>query len=110
MSGQPFAVILRQLDSGKLHMRLWKSGRPRLAAGRDGVRAVLWLAILAAGDAELRRLLYLCAQASVRTTGSPFAQQHERERAKGLASTEVLDLVPLANFLAMREAAMGYAF
>lgn len=42
------------------------------------------------GDAELRRLLYLCAQASVRTKGSPFAQQYERERAKGLASTQAL--------------------
>lgn len=42
------------------------------------------------GDAELRRLLYLCAQASVRAKGSPFAQQYERERAKGLASTQAL--------------------
>jgi len=42
------------------------------------------------GDAELRRLLYLCAQASLRAKGSPFAQQYERERAKGLASTEAL--------------------
>jgi transposase len=42
------------------------------------------------GDAELRRLLYCCAQASLRTKGSPFAQQYERERAKGLASTQAL--------------------
>jgi len=42
------------------------------------------------GDAELRRLLYLCAQASLRTKDSPFALQYERERAKGLASTQAL--------------------
>ena len=42
------------------------------------------------GDAELRRLLYLCAQASVRSKGSPFAQQYERELAKGLAKTQAL--------------------
>lgn len=42
------------------------------------------------GDAELRRLLYCCAQASLRAKGSPFAQQYERERAKGLASTQAL--------------------
>lgn len=42
------------------------------------------------GDAELRRLLFLCAQASLRTKDSPFALQYERERAKGLASTQAL--------------------
>jgi len=42
------------------------------------------------GDAELRRLLYLCAQASARTKGSPFAFQYQRELAKGLASTQAL--------------------
>ena len=42
------------------------------------------------GDAELRRLLYLCAQASVRTNGSPFALQYQRELAKGLAPTQAL--------------------
>ena len=42
------------------------------------------------GDAELRRLLYCCAQASLRTKDSPFAQQYEREREKGLASTQAL--------------------
>lgn len=42
------------------------------------------------GDAELRRLLYLCAQASLRAKDSPFAMQYERERAKGLASTQAL--------------------
>lgn len=39
------------------------------------------------GDAELRRLLYLCAKASVRTKGSPFRAQYERELAKGLTKT-----------------------
>jgi transposase len=42
------------------------------------------------GDAELRRLLYLCAQASVRTNESPFRAQYERELAKGLPTTAAL--------------------
>lgn len=42
------------------------------------------------GEAELRRLLYLAAQASLRAKGSPFAAQYERERAKGLSSTAAL--------------------
>jgi transposase len=42
------------------------------------------------GEAELRRLLYLCAQASIRTKGSPFARQYERELAKGLAKPQAL--------------------
>lgn len=42
------------------------------------------------GDAELRRLLYLCAQASLRSKNSPFKAQYERERAKGLKSTQAL--------------------
>jgi transposase len=42
------------------------------------------------GEAELRRLLYLAAQASLRAKGSPFKAQYERERAKGLSSTAAL--------------------
>lgn len=42
------------------------------------------------GEAELRRLLYLAAQASVRATGSPFREQYEREQAKGLSKTAAL--------------------
>lgn len=42
------------------------------------------------GNAELRRLLYLCAQASLRAKASPFRAQYERERAKGLTSTAAL--------------------
>ena len=42
------------------------------------------------GEAELRRLLFLAAQASLRVKGSPFAAQYERERAKGLSSTAAL--------------------
>lgn len=42
------------------------------------------------GDAELRRLLYLCAQASVRTKDSPFRAQYERELGKGLTKTGAL--------------------
>jgi transposase len=41
------------------------------------------------GDAELRRLLYLCALANIRSRDAtnPFKVQYERERAKGLATT-----------------------
>lgn len=42
------------------------------------------------GDAELRRLLYLCAQASVRGKSSPFRQQYEREQSKGLSKKAAL--------------------
>jgi transposase len=42
------------------------------------------------GDAELRRLLYLCAQSNQRCQDSPFKRQYERERAKGLSSTAAL--------------------
>jgi transposase len=42
------------------------------------------------GEAELRRLLFLAAQASLRGKDSPFAAQYERERAKGLSSTAAL--------------------
>lgn len=41
------------------------------------------------GDAELRRLLFLCAQANLRTRDpdNPFKAQYVRERAKGMSST-----------------------
>lgn len=41
------------------------------------------------GDAELRRLLYCCAQATVRSRdpANAFRQQYERERAKGRSTT-----------------------
>jgi len=42
------------------------------------------------GDAELRRLLYCCAQASLRAKGTPFNAQYERELAKGLPTTAAL--------------------
>jgi transposase len=42
------------------------------------------------GDAELRRLFYLCAQASLRAKDSPFAAQYERELGKGLSKTAAL--------------------
>jgi transposase len=42
------------------------------------------------GDGELRRLLYLAAQANLRAQHSPFKAQYDRERAKGLASTAAL--------------------
>jgi transposase len=42
------------------------------------------------GDAELRRLFYLCAQASLRAKESPFLAQYEREKKKGLSKTAAL--------------------
>jgi len=42
------------------------------------------------GDPELRRLLFCCAQASLRAKNSPFAAQYERELAKGLKPTAAL--------------------
>lgn len=45
------------------------------------------------GAAELRRLLYLAAQANLRVKASPFRLQYERERAKGLSSTAALNAV-----------------
>lgn len=42
------------------------------------------------GDAELRRLLYLAAQANVRIADSPFRAQYQREREKGLSTTAAL--------------------
>lgn len=45
------------------------------------------------GDAQIRRLLYLCARANLRTKDSPFRLQFERERAKGLSPTAALNAV-----------------
>lgn len=42
------------------------------------------------GPGELRRLLYLAAQANLRCKSSPFKAQYERERAKGLPTTGAL--------------------
>lgn len=45
------------------------------------------------GPPEVRRLLYLAAQANLRSKDSPFREQYDRERAKGLASTAALNAV-----------------
>ena len=50
------------------------------------------------GDAELRRLLYCCAQSTLRCKDQTFKEQYDRERAKGLASTQAL--VAIARKLA----------
>ncbi len=42
------------------------------------------------GDAELRRLLFLCASASLLSKDTGFKAQYERERGKGLPSTAAL--------------------
>jgi transposase len=51
------------------------------------------------GDAELRRLLYVCAQASLRCKDGPFLAQYQREQAKGLSTTQAL--CAIARKLAM---------
>jgi transposase len=45
------------------------------------------------GDAELRRLFYLCAKSSIRAKGSPFRMQYERELKKGRKKTAALCVV-----------------
>lgn len=57
---------------------------------RDSGRRRGQRALTKQGHAELRRLLYVCAQASLRARHSPFKAQYERERAKGLATTAAL--------------------
>jgi transposase len=42
------------------------------------------------GDAELRRLFYLCAKSSIRAKGSPFRSQYDRELQKGRKKTAAL--------------------
>ena len=42
------------------------------------------------GDAELRRLLYLAAKASLRSKDTTFRVQYERELTKGLSKTAAL--------------------
>ena len=39
------------------------------------------------GDAELRRLFYLCALSSVRSSSSPFRPYYEQQRQKGRSAT-----------------------
>jgi transposase len=45
------------------------------------------------GDAELRRLFYLAAQAAVRVKDSPFRTQYEQQRAKGKSPTAAYNVV-----------------
>ena len=48
------------------------------------------IALTKQGDAELRRLLYIAAKASICAKESPFKAQYEREQAKGLSKTAAL--------------------
>jgi transposase len=63
-----------------------------IAVRQSGKRAGE-LGLTKQGDAELRRLFYLCAQANLRIAASPFRAQYERERKKGLTSTAALNAV-----------------
>lgn len=64
--------------------------RVRDSGQRSGVRS-----LSKRGDAELRRLLYLCAQANLRSKDpdNPFKVQYAREVAKGLPTTAALNAV-----------------
>lgn len=64
--------------------------RVRQSGARRGQQA-----LTKQGDAELRRLLFLCAQATLRhrDPANPFKQQYVRERAKALPSTAALNAV-----------------
>jgi len=42
------------------------------------------------GDGEMRRLLFLAAQSSIRVKDSPFKQQYDRELAKGHAKIQAI--------------------
>ena len=42
------------------------------------------------GDAELRRLLYCCAQATTRCKVSPFKDQYKQMRDRGMPTTKAL--------------------
>lgn len=62
-----------------LDVRIRQSGRRRGEIG-----------LTKQGDAELRRLLYVCAQATLRSKDNPFKTQYHKERAKGLPTTGAL--------------------
>jgi transposase len=62
--------------------------RVRDSGKRKGQRA-----LTKQGNAELRRLLYLAARASLVSKASPFAAQYERELAKGLSKTAALNSI-----------------
>jgi transposase len=62
---------------------------------RDSGQYVSQRALSKRGHPELRRLLYCCAQANLRSRDpdNPFKAQYQREREKGLASTAALNVV-----------------
>jgi len=62
--------------------------RVRDSGKRKGQRA-----LTKQGNAELRRLLYLAARASLVSKASPFKSQDERELAKGLSKTAALNAI-----------------
>lgn len=59
---------------------------------RSGKRVGQW-GLTKEGDAELRRLFYLAAQANLRCKQSPFKDQYAGERAKGLSTSAALNAV-----------------
>jgi transposase len=63
-----------------------------IAVRQSGKRAGE-LGLTKQGDAELRRLFYLCAQANLKIADSPFRAQYEREIKKGQTSTAALNAV-----------------
>ncbi len=60
---------------------------------RDSGRRRGHRALTKQGDAELRRLLFLAARASMISKANPFGAQYKRELAKGLAPTAALNAI-----------------
>jgi transposase len=57
---------------------------------RQSGQRVGYLGLTKEGDAELRRLLFVCAKAAVSGKDNPFKTQYQREKDKGLSPTAAL--------------------
>lgn len=82
LSGRTFAHSDQFVAYCGLDVRVRQSGKKRG-----------YLGLSKQGDAELRRVLFLAAQASLRAKDSPFKTLYDKERAKGLPSTAALCVV-----------------
>lgn len=82
LAARPFASSDAFVAYGGLDIGVRQSGKK---SGNTGLTKQ--------GDGELRRLLYLAAQANLKTKDSPFKHHYARERAKGLSSTAALCVV-----------------
>jgi transposase len=79
LSARGFARVEQWVAYLGLDIRIRQSGKRKGAWG-----------LTKQGDAELRRLFYLCAKSTVTRKTSPFAAQYERELKKGMKKTQAL--------------------